>query len=237
MRLMWIVGALALLASCSSVSGPGGGRADSNPDYQSIYGWTDRTENARNGCVTYHAAEKKWGQVIGCQGVETLDPRSPGAKELVDARLAAQECRIRLCRNMQGDAIPCSDVTRVWRSYVSTTRHFLVLENEGDTLWYVPEGYCSGGLSIPSALVPAFALVGLGTADAETLPSALFHDRYLCLKNHAEELLRDSPTEVGGAGLGRLTPFGADAERADNLDDDEVVEYLLQQSERRSGCS
>ncbi len=185
MRKATLVAVALVLASCVSAQVwrfEGGG----DDEYQVLWEWHERNQaDVDSRCPVFHTRVSRWGQVIGCQSLETLDARSYGVTNLVNRHLVSQGCDS-LCR--RDDTRPtgynCDD-TDIRRAFTRTRRHFLFLDKESRTLWYVPENYYSDGLSIPDWLVRPLAFLGQGTADPKTLPSALSHDRYICLHNDA----------------------------------------------------
>ncbi|MCG8442081.1 MAG: hypothetical protein MI723_09760 [Caulobacterales bacterium] len=181
MRGLIVLLACALVTACALGRMPGEQRRPAIENLD-IWQWnTNNSQNSDNHCAVFHTKSPAWAQIIGCQSFETIDARSPGVTQLVNAHLVGQGCES-LCRNGENGEFNCTDTsTSISRPFVRTKRHFMVLDKESRTVWYVPEDYYSDGLSIPNWLVPALAFLGQGTADPKTLPSALSHDRYICL--------------------------------------------------------
>ncbi len=219
-----------ILTSCVSAQVwrfEGGG----DDEYEVMWDWHARNqEEADSRCPVFHTDVSRWGQVIGCQSLETLDARSFGVTTLVNQHLVSQGCDS-LCRRDESSpsGYNCSD-TDIRRPFTRTQRHFLFLDKESRTLWYVPENYYSDGLSIPDWLVRPLAFLGQGTADPKTLPSALSHDRYICLYNDARANALVAKRTVQEMGDDEVRRGLTRAEWRDRR-------QLLSEGFRRKGCA
>ncbi len=164
-----------------------------SPEYDPLYNWSNATSSSIDpaSCVRYHTADPSWGQVIGCQELETIDARSPEVLTYIDQRLRSQAC-YGICEPYKsvgpdGAAAGVCKGASIARPMVRSKRHFMVVDKETRTVWYVPGDYYSDGLSIPRSLTRFLAGSAWDTASPQTLPAALAHDRSFCLRQYSEE--------------------------------------------------
>lgn len=150
-------------------------------EYAPLYDWSKTNfsvlptdDEILEGCLRYVNKRNNPGQIIGCQQTEVFDVRNPELQAFTKRKLGEQSC-------------VASASAAGNRFYVRTNRHFFFLDKQLRTFWYVPAGYYSDGVSIPDSLLLFLPGPVWDPATPKTLPAALVHDRYLCLRTKTFE--------------------------------------------------